>query len=478
MTITFNYILRRSGRQLVRSMKPSSSNGHSYEHWTNQELIARLVDLDDRIRTKYPNAKDTEPILPAVTSQKPFNFSAHPVRKIAFKLCYTGSEYSGLQFQKTPTPLPTVEEILFQALAKTKLVDPDKGFDGCGWERSGRTDRGVSAAGQVVSLWIRSAAEGQQPSTHQKSEFNYIRILNGVLPPTIRIIAWSPVASPFSARYNCRQRHYKYFFSSGGLDLSLMRDGAQRLIGEHDFRNLCTLDPAKQITNFHRRILRADISPLAGQEDLCVLDLVGTAFLYHQVRHIMAILFLIGTGLEHPSVISSLLNVNPMKLASLTTKEDDPPLEVVDRKPEYLIADGLPLMLWDSGYAESDVQWRTAADDDAREERQNAGSDLYDQLHAIHDRSTIHTVLDAHFFSAVAVYHPGAPPYFPRSQSQVELPHVVRIPLGGGIYRRQNYKPLLRIKRLDTVEEANARWMAGPGGRKEERRRLNAEGDE
>ena len=37
------------------------------------------------------------------------------------------------------------------------MVEKDAGFDGCGWEKCGRTDRGVSAAGQVVSLWIRSA---------------------------------------------------------------------------------------------------------------------------------------------------------------------------------------------------------------------------------------------------------------------------------------------------------------------------------
>jgi tRNA pseudouridine38/39 synthase len=33
-----------------------------------------------------------------------------------------------------------------------------------------------------------------------------------------------------------------------------------------------------------------------------VLDLVGTAFLYNQVRHIMAILLLIGARLELPSL--------------------------------------------------------------------------------------------------------------------------------------------------------------------------------
>jgi len=156
MSVKFSYFIRRSGHQLIRSMKPSTSNGNSYEHWTKEELIARLVDLDDRIRIIDPNAKE---ISSKIASQKTFNFSAYPVRKIALKFCYSGWEYNGLAFQKAPTPLPTVEEVLFQAFAKTRLVDPEKGFDGCGWERCGRTDRGVSAAGQVISLWVRSAAD-------------------------------------------------------------------------------------------------------------------------------------------------------------------------------------------------------------------------------------------------------------------------------------------------------------------------------
>jgi len=95
-----------------------------------------------------------------------------------------------------------------------------------------------------------------------------------------------------------------------------MRAAAALLVGEHDFRNLCKLDAAKQLTSFRRRVLRAEISAVpalsgTGEEEeeeeeeggvpaqeMLVLDLVGSAFLYHQVRHIMAVLFLVGTGRE------------------------------------------------------------------------------------------------------------------------------------------------------------------------------------
>ncbi|KAG1744461.1 pseudouridine synthase [Suillus lakei] len=428
-------------------MKPN------YESWSKEELITRLRELETKKHTKSTSHSPT--------SKKPFHFSSHPKRKIAIKFCYSGWEYNGLAYQNGPTPLPTVEDVLFKAFVKARLVDETGGLDGCGWEKCGRTDRGVSAAGQVVSLW---------PST--KHELRYVSILNRVLPPTIRVLAWSPISPDFSARFNCKHRHYKYFFTSHGLDLSLMQSAANRLVGEHDFRNLCKLDPGKQITNFHRCVMRAQINPISPEDDgdnrIYVFDLVGSAFLYHQVRHIMAILFLVGTGLEQPSIVSALMNVSPDTSNSLP----DAQLPLVDRKPEYQMADALPLMLWDCAYADSDVTWQI--DDDGTES--GTGSDLYHQLHSIHQRSLIHTTLDEHFLNATAQYHSPPPQYFPFSRTGL-TPHtlprstlsrepVLGVPLGAGTYKRgAKYVPLLERKRLDHVDVANERWRIGRGSK-------------
>ncbi|KAG2043744.1 pseudouridine synthase, partial [Suillus americanus] len=283
---------------------------------------------------------------------------------------------------------------------------------------------------------------------------------------------WSPISPDFSARFNCKHRHYKYFFTSHGLDVSLMQSAANRLVGEHDFRNLCKLDPGKQITNFHRCVIRAQINPVSPESDgdnrVYVFDLVGSAFLYHQVRHIMAVLFLVGTGLEQPSIISALMNVCHAESNSLPESQ----LPLVDRKPEYQMADALPLMLWDCAYANSDVTWQT--DDDGTES--GTGSDLYHQLHSIHQRSLIHTVLDEHFLTAATQYHSPPPQYFPFSQTGLTshtLPRsnlgrepVLGVPLGAGTYKRSaKYMPLLERKRLDHVDVANERWRIGRGSK-------------
>jgi tRNA pseudouridine38/39 synthase len=527
------------------SSEPHTSDPPNYETWTREELITRLKELtaQSAISTASSSSNPPVPIIAPSPSPSPspstspnlkpessdpvkkqkqkqknhprreFNFSAYPTRKIALKFSYAGSGYGGLAWQTGPTPLPTVEGELFAALAKARLVDPEGGLEGCGWERCGRTDRGVSAAGQVVSLYVRSSnrpsssssssvtveetspgregekdagssrlaaengaddvpplqqtvtpkasssltgiTEGQQTS----KDLRYLHTLNAILPPSIRVYAWAPVAPAFSARFSCRARHYKYFFSARSLDVDAMRNAAGRLVGEHDFRNLSKLDPAKQLTSFRRRILRADISPLddgdqhneagsGGRRDMHVLDLVGTAFLYNQVRHIMAVLLLIGARFESPSVISALLNVDPNSNGG----EEEAPLPLVTCKPEYQMADALPLALWDCVYAPEDAPWHT---DDAGVDGGSAG--LHSQLAGLAERAQVEATLAEHFLTVASQFHAPPPALLRQPAAADRGPWDV--PLGGGMARREGrYVPLLKRKRLESVEVVNARW--------------------
>ena len=139
--------------RIARTVSRAVMTPPSYDNWSREELIARLKLLDATLPVSRTH---TEPSQKRIKTPKDFNFSSYTRRKIALKFCYAGWEYNGLAFQKDKTPLPTVEGTLYNALASCKLIDPAAGPEGCGWERCGRTDRGVSSAGQVVSLWIRS----------------------------------------------------------------------------------------------------------------------------------------------------------------------------------------------------------------------------------------------------------------------------------------------------------------------------------
>lgn len=297
----------------------------------------------------------------------------------------------------------------------------------------------------------------------------YLHTLNGILPPSIRVYAWAPVAPTFSARFSCRARHYKYFFSARNLDVAAMREGAARLVGEHDFRNLCKLDPSKQLTSFRRRILRADISPLpfhnnnndAGNDArMHVFDLVGTAFLYNQVRHIMAVLLLIGARLEAPHIISALLNVDPEVEVEVEVgdesadREEQQPLPRVTCKPEYQMADALPLVLWECAYDAEDVPWRT---DDAGMEGGSVG--LYSQLVGLAERAEVEATLAEHFLAAASGFHGPGPG--PGSGGVIRQGGGCDVPLGGGTVRREGkYVRLLSRRRLESVEIVNARWRS------------------
>ncbi|KAF8494371.1 pseudouridine synthase [Russula emetica] len=479
-----------------RSSEPHTSEPPNYETWTREELITRLKELTTQSAISTTSTSSSNPPIPAPSTsaesdpnpnsnikpessnpkkkqkqkhqhpRREFNFFAYPTRKIALKFSYAGSGFGGLAWQARPTPLPTVEGELFAALAKARLVDPEGGLEGCGWERCGRTDRGVSGAGQVVSLYTAAAAAEQTTSS---KDLRYLHTLNAILPPSIRVYAWAPVAPAFSARFSCRARHYKYFFSARNLDVDAMRNAAGRLVGEHDFRNLSKLDPAKQLTSFRRRILRADISPLAldndndgrnnnetggGRCDMHVLDLVGTAFLYNQVRHIMAVLLLIGARLESPGVISALMNVDPNSNGG---EEEEALPPVVTCKPEYQMADALPLVLWDCIYAPEDAPWRT---DDADIDGGSAG--LYSQLVGLADRAQVGAMLAEHFLTAASQFHAPPPALLRQPAAGERGPWDV--PLGGGMVRREGrYVPVLKRKRLESVEVVNARWRTRKG---------------
>ncbi|KAL9622391.1 MAG: hypothetical protein Q9160_003234 [Pyrenula sp. 1 TL-2023] len=446
---------------------PSNNKDIDYSSWEHSALVSRVHDLEKQLRSRTnayqpsPSPASPTPNSPVAAAaadslkkkpSKPFDPARHSTRYIALKFAYLGRKYNGFEHTNgNRTPLPTVEEVLWKALRKARLIWPPSGesleveyhqgrrmkravevsWEGCQYSKCGRTDRGVSAFGQVVGVRVRSnrpkgpsVEASQEPLTgtgddatqnqtsvtsneevadtgyevdfhDTQDELPYIAMLNGLLPSDIRVLAWCPDPPPeFDARFSCQERRYKYFFTNpafaplpgaigltdgqglqaslreGWLDIEAMREGARRLVGLHDFRNFCKIDPSKQLTNFLRRITHADIelidqqagptsfstwprqanatskslsdktqqdpNGLHGGPQAFSFTIHGSAFLWHQVRCIAAVLFLIGQGLENPSLVSELLDI-----------------ESNSCRPTYEMADDSPLVLWDCIFPES-----------------------------------------------------------------------------------------------------------------------------
>ena len=351
---------------------PPATHGSTAQHSTAQHILL----------TQPPHS--AEPRAPALARPRkpprPFDSSRYSSRLIALKFAYVGSLYGGFEYHGIATPLPTVEQLLFAALLKARLVpalshaaDPESvaawpGDEAVQYSKCGRTDRGVSAFGQVVGVRVRSnkpLAPALPPASWDdvRDEMPYPAILNRLLPPTIRVLAWAPnPPASFSARFDCRARHYRYYFTNpmlspaapggGRLDIAAMCRASGFFEGSHDFRNFCKLDASKQIDNFVRHILHSSIvhvssapapapAPLA---ETYYFDLRGSAFLWHQVRHMMAVLFLVGQGLEDAELVRHMLD-----------------LAVFPTKPAYEMADDRPLVLWDCVFPDAELQWVAAA---------------------------------------------------------------------------------------------------------------------
>lgn len=128
-------------------------------------------------------------------------------RYVALKVMYFGQRFFG--FASEAQMDPTVESEIFKALEKTRLINGDK--KNLQYSRCGRTDKGVSSVGQVISLFLRSNHKKPEQSNGYSREFvlkepyegevDYVKILNKVLPKDVRVMGWCPAPTDFSARF-------------------------------------------------------------------------------------------------------------------------------------------------------------------------------------------------------------------------------------------------------------------------------------
>ena len=572
-------------------------------------LTTTGTDSVGRYNSTVPSPRSPSPTRKPKNARvnREFDPSKYSTRFIALKFAYLGQRYNGLEFHpNNKTPLPTVEEELWKALNKARLVFPtpntllgpdEPNWEGCDYSKCGRTDKGVSAFGQVVGIRVRSnrplnrtqkpassedAVKEEEPSHRRdigtaaspavsdtslgedaisttsftseplidgtshfnpiKDEIPYCQVLNRLLPPDIRMLAWCP--SPpldFSARFSCKERRYRYFFTQpaftptvgseglhgdidkqdsptsrrreGWLDIDAMREASHKFIGLHDFRNFCKIDSSKQIDNFERRIFHADIeeidsrqgpvgyvgkpgfqqyehpdkapsSPLVNDPTyqpstptIYTFTLHGSAFLWHQVRHMAAILFLIGQGLEPPSLVDNLLDISK-----------------TPSRPQYEMADDAPLVLWDcifpqegpdsSSSSTSALEWVHVGDETAQGVNRAGGAKsagkygyggVVDDLWKVWRGRKMDEVLAGSLLDEVVGR--GANGSEPEAVGMVDTnssksPGSQKVFQGGDAPRFVGtYVPVMRKPRMESVEVLNARYATRKGFERDEESR-------
>lgn len=216
-----------------------------------------------------------------------------PAGTLVLRVGYRGAGFAGF----APQPMQrTVAGELSRALA-TYLRRPVELV--C----AGRTDAGVHALGQVVSVPV--AADELALPAHA-----LLAGLTALTPDDISIRGIWCADAGFSARFDAVRRRYRYRICDGPsrptllwdstwwlrqtLDVDAMQEAALPLLGEHDFKSFCKASSAvDKPTCRHLDEVRLSRVEEMG-ESLIAIDVCGNAFLHSMVRTIAGTLVEVG----------------------------------------------------------------------------------------------------------------------------------------------------------------------------------------
>lgn len=187
---------------------------------------------------------------------------------------------------------------------------------------AGRTDAGVHAEALAVHADVKTLRFSRSPRA-------YVHGINSRLSGQIRVLGVRAVAADFHARFDCRERAYRYqiwnrntapalsrwhhWWMPRHLNLDHMREAAGYLLGEHDFSAFrasgCQSDSAI------RELRQLDIE---HQGHAVFIHIRANAFLYHMVRNIAGCLVEAGVGNWSPERMAEVLASKERGQAAVT----------------------------------------------------------------------------------------------------------------------------------------------------------------
>jgi tRNA pseudouridine38-40 synthase len=194
---------------------------------------------------------------------------------LAFKFGYNGRNYDGYAFQNIEDPPTTVEMSILTALRTImNKEDSDLGtfHREITFRSASRTDKGVSALGNVISFET------------EKDPRELARSLNSLVKDCF-FWAHAKVGEDFKPR-QASSRWYRYHLGGSFQDYELRRmvNTANLFYGEHDFQNFCKKDQSQEGKSTIREIFDIDIEQ---EGESLIIDIKANGFLWHMVRKIV-----------------------------------------------------------------------------------------------------------------------------------------------------------------------------------------------
>jgi tRNA pseudouridine38-40 synthase len=217
-----------------------------------------------------------------------------------FKLTleYDGSDYHGWQVQPG---LPTIQAALEAVIAQVSQQHANV-------IGASRTDAGVHALGQVAGF----------TTTATLSAPEWLRALNGLLPPDIAVRTVEATPDHFHARFHAKSKLYRYriimrshrsalerhraWQTPYPLDAELMRTASTSLAGRHDFSSFqgSPTDTDNPVCNVAR------VECLQSLDELAI-EIEADRFVKQMVRNIVGTLVEVGRGKLQAGVVTEII---------------------------------------------------------------------------------------------------------------------------------------------------------------------------
>ncbi len=220
---------------------------------------------------------------------------------------YDGTAYSGWQLQSGQH---TVQAAIETAIKAFCGEDVRPGV-------AGRTDAGVHATGQVAHFDLTKDWKAETVANAINAK---LRLAN----ETVVVLDAARVDNDFDARFSARGRHYLYriinrtpplaiernqaWWVKHPLDVEVMQQAADRLIGTHDFTTFRSAHC--QAKSPIKTLDRLDVS---RSENLIEIRASARSFLHNQVRSLAGTLKMVGEGAWTPEKVELALQARNRK---------------------------------------------------------------------------------------------------------------------------------------------------------------------
>jgi len=238
------------------------------------------------------------------------------MRNMKLVLAYDGTDFSGWQIQPGAETIQAMLALVIGRLTGETVLP----------QGSGRTDAGVHALAQVASFTTASPIPAE----------NLVRALNGMLPPSIRVLSAAEMPPEFHARKSALAKTYHYRIFRADicppflaryvwhypypLNESALCEAAGTVVGEHDFTSFAAVDPERNAMNTARNNVRTILSSAWRREgDELIYTVRGRGFLHHMVRNLVGTFLLVGKGVLSADDMVRILHARDRSSAGATT---------------------------------------------------------------------------------------------------------------------------------------------------------------